>query len=45
MNKGVKLVYMQRCLAIDVGVVDICLLLFDEGNYFVYICVVDGMQK
>ena len=36
---------MQRCLAIDVGKVDICLLLLDEGNYFVYICVVDGMQK
>jgi hypothetical protein len=36
---------MQWCLAIDVGIVDICLLLLDEGNYFVNIRVVDGMQK
>ena len=42
---SLKVTYMEGSLTVDVGVVDISLLLLDEGNYFMDISVVDGMQK
>ena len=42
---SLKVSYMEGSLTVDVGVVDISLLLLDEGNYFMDISVVDGMQK
>ena len=36
---------MERCLPIDVLIVDVGLALLDQGDGLMHICMIDGMKK